>query len=78
MKQTAVEFFESELLYNSERNIYYIHISDLKKVKTQAKAMEKEQIEDAYSDGVDDEYEYHINNKPRKNSEQYYNETYGK
>lgn len=40
--------------------------------------MEKEQIEDAYSEGVYDEYEYHINNEPRKNSEQYYNETFKK
>ena len=40
--------------------------------------MEKEQIEDAYSKGVDDEYEYHINNEPRKNSKEYYNEKYKK
>ena len=26
---------------------------------------------------IDDEYEWHINNVPRKNSETYYNETYG-
>ena len=38
--------------------------------------MEKEQIEDAFANGVDDEYEYHINNQPRTNSEQYYNETF--
>ena len=43
----------------------------------EAKEMEKEQIEEAYANGVDDEYEYHINNQSRKNSEQYYNETYG-
>jgi hypothetical protein len=42
----------------------------------QAKEMEKEQIEDAFANGVDDEYEYHINNQPRTNSEQYYNETF--
>jgi DNA polymerase II large subunit len=45
--------------------------------KEQAKEMEKEQIEDAYADGVDDEYEYHINDEPRKNTEQYYEQTYG-
>jgi hypothetical protein len=38
--------------------------------------MEKEQIENAFSDGVDDEYEYHINSEPRKNSEQYYKEKF--
>jgi hypothetical protein len=42
----------------------------------QAKEMEKQQIEDAFANGVDDEYEYHINNEPRKNTEQYYNETF--
>jgi hypothetical protein len=41
------------------------------------KEMEKEQIEEAFANGVDDEYEWHINNVPRKNSETYYNETYG-
>ena len=42
----------------------------------QAKEMEKEQIEEAFANGVDDEYEYHINNHPRTNSEQYYTETF--
>jgi len=46
-------------------------------IKKQAKAMHKEEIEEAFANGVDDEYEYHINNEPRKNTEQYYNETYG-
>ena len=40
--------------------------------------LEKEQIEDAFCDGVDDEYEHHINDKIRKNSEEYYNETFKK
>jgi len=43
----------------------------------EAKEIEKEQIEEAFANGVDDEYEYHINNQPRKNTEEYYNETYG-
>jgi vacuolar-type H+-ATPase subunit H len=43
----------------------------------EAKEMEKEQIEEAFANGVDDEYEWHINNVPRKNSETYYNENYG-
>ena len=47
-----------------------------KTIIDKAKAMEKEQIEEAFANGVDDEYEYHINNQPRKNTEQYYNETY--
>jgi hypothetical protein len=49
----------------------------MKGIVEQAKEMEKEQIEEAFANGVDDEYEWHINNVPRKNSETYYNETYG-
>lgn len=40
--------------------------------------MSEEEIEDAYDKGCYDEYEYHINNEPRKNSEDYYNETFNK
>lgn len=43
-----------------------------------AKEMHKEEIEDAYDDGSYDEYEYHINNYPRKISEDYYNEKFNK
>jgi hypothetical protein len=42
----------------------------------EAKEMEKEHIEEAFANGVDDEYEYHVNNQPRKNTEDYYKETY--
>ena len=48
----------------------------IKNYKKNKKKMEQEQIEDAFCEGVDDEYEHHINNKLRKNSEQYYNETF--
>jgi hypothetical protein len=65
---TAVEFLESRMALGIR--------GALVKVIDQAKEMEKEQIEDAFCDGVDDEYEHHINNKLRKNSEQYYNETF--
>jgi hypothetical protein len=66
MKQTAVEWLES---------LYYPNYIP-KEIFDQAKEMEKEQIENAFSDGVDDEYEYHINSEPRKNSEQYYKEKF--
>jgi DNA polymerase II large subunit len=49
----------------------------MKEILEQAKEMEKEQIEEAFANGVDDEYEWHINNVPRKNSETYYEQTYG-
>lgn len=43
----------------------------------QAKEMHKEEIEEAYCKGVDDEYEFHINNETRYHSQIYYNETFG-
>jgi hypothetical protein len=43
----------------------------------QAKQMEKEQIEEAWDDGQECEYQYHINSEPKYNSETFYNETYG-
>jgi hypothetical protein len=66
-KQTAVEWLVDKFSTQGT-----LHSSDI----SQAKAMEKEQIEEAFANGVDDEYEYHINNQPRKNTEEYYNETY--
>jgi hypothetical protein len=67
-KQTAVEFL-SQFIHSGNEMLN-------KTIIDKAKAMEKEQIEEAFANGVDDEYEYHINNQPRKNTEQYYNETY--
>ena len=85
-KQTAVEWFIEQLEQKGDawenvsiRRIQIsIDTSDYLELKRQAKQMGKEQIEDAYADGVDDEYEYHINNEPRKNTKEYYLKKYGK
>jgi hypothetical protein len=70
-QMTSVEWLEKELYEWAGGRFYFPpHFFE------QAKEMEKQQIEDAFANGVDDEYEYHINNEPRKNTEQYYNETY--
>jgi hypothetical protein len=81
-QQTPVEWLEKEQdnlfisyqkgFMSAGRFIFLQH-----KLFKQAKEMEKEQIEEAFANGVDDEYEWHINNVPRKNRETYYNETYG-
>lgn len=64
-KQTAVEWFLSEF----ENQIQFKPDSELdvwfKALFPKAKAMEKEQIKDAYDNGED------------RSSELYYNETYG-
>ena len=62
-KQTAVEWLLNELDYET--------ICKFDKQLVQAKEMEKEQIIDAYRTGW-------INYLPDKDSENYYNETYGK
>ena len=67
-KLTAVDFLAD--------NLHYLHSTKWDDILIKAKEMEKEQIELAFCEGVDDEYEYHINNSTRKNSEQYYNDTY--
>jgi hypothetical protein len=76
-QQTAVDILCGKLAMKlgiPQAITFYI---DHQEEISEAKEMEKEQIEEAFVNGVDDEYEWHINNVPRKNSETYYNETYG-
>ena len=68
-KQTAVEWFGKELESYSDPQYCEIECKQLDSLIEQAKAMEKEQIIDAYNFGIKDEYVI--------GSEQYYNETYG-
>jgi hypothetical protein len=71
MKQTAVEWLWEQM---DDLIIYqrFIHLLD------QAKAMEKEQIKDAYEQGESDGYKQFIINidKRYESFEQYYKETY--
>ena len=75
MKQTAVEW-----LYNNLKS-HFEHDGDLLEVVQfsfqQAKEMEKEQIIEAFDEGQEYEYQYHINLAPKFYSETYYQETYG-
>lgn len=71
MKQTAVEWLIEKIEWHT--GLEYLYEEDY---VIKAKELEKEQIEDAFCDGSDDEYEHHINGDIRKNSEQYYNENY--
>ena len=75
-KQTATEWLFAHLLP-------FLPFSDPKerehfrKCLSEAKAMEKEQIELAFDEGLEYEYEHHINGYPRIEPSTYYNETYG-
>jgi hydroxylamine reductase (hybrid-cluster protein) len=76
-KQTAVEWLLNNLLSTELLRLTKDEHHLYKELKEQAKAMEKEQIEEAWdkrcSHGVVSQT-WHIE---RKNAEQYYNETYG-
>ena len=39
--------------------------------------VEQQQIELAWEEGAESEYQYHVNSENRKDSQSYYNETYG-
>lgn len=46
-------------------------------VLEKAKEMERKQIMEAFDDGQEYEYQYHVNCAPKFDSETYFNETYG-
>ena len=71
-QQTAVKWLIEQLSEKQPNGFYVIDtLEDVKRVFKQAKEMEKEQIEDAYSNGSNDRLKNRIN-------EQYYKETYDK
>ena len=73
-QQTAVEWFEKNISkyisYHYDKA--YEEHDEVTKILEQAKAMEKEQIYEAYRKGVEED----VYNNPLKTGEQYYNETY--
>jgi hypothetical protein len=71
-KQTATEWLFKKLWDEPKDKLTWYAILN------QAEEIFEEQIEEAFSEGVDNEYEYHINEELRKNTEQYYNETFNK
>ena len=50
----------------------------LKELYQQAKEMHKQEITKAFDEGQEYEYQYHINNAPKFDSETYYQETFKK
>ena len=70
MKQTAVEW----LIIDVNENIAPLYIP--KQVIEQAKAMEKEQIEEAYTNALTGSIDPRWVEIHKKQAEQYYNETF--
>ena len=81
-KQSALEWYYNEIgkLFNQfivdKITIYEFRNQQLK-LKQQAKAMHKEEIIEAFDEGQEYEYQYHIDLTPKFYSETYYNETFG-
>jgi hypothetical protein len=71
MKQTAVEWLVKELESYGNTQFCKIEWEQLDLLIEQAKAMEKEQIKNAYYTGGDD-----VEDNRDREAEQYYNETY--
>jgi hypothetical protein len=69
-KQTAVEYLIEQLLPKALSEEQYYHIE-------KAKAMEKEQIMEAYLTSLSNEYWFQKDEILNQESEKYYNETYG-
>ena len=75
--EIEIEEYKEKEIRGDRLLVEYSHqIAVLNAELKAAKEMEKQQIEQAFADGVDDEYEWHINNQPRTDAEQYYNETF--
>ena len=72
-KQSAIEW----LIHQLNTRQKPLDNSQIDELFEQAKAMEKEQIMDAYENGVSDENESNLSGL-FTNAEQYYNETYNK
>ena len=72
-----------EWLFNNLKELGYIPLAYsshkmLDKLVEDAKEMHKQEIIDAWEDGQDSEYDYHINNERRENAMEYYQETFKK
>ena len=75
-KQTAVEWLSQQILDNW--NDTHHGARNVEEFIIQAMAMEREQIIDAFDEGQEYEYQYHVNGTPKFDSETYFIETYKK
>jgi len=72
-KQTAVEWIKKQLDFLEDD----MSADDIKWLFSKAKAMEKEQIIEAYLTPLSNEYWFQKDEILNQESEKYYNETYG-
>jgi hypothetical protein len=78
--KTAVEWLHEQFKAGFNYNIEEGYEKRRDELFEEAKEMEKEQIIDAYVQGADDDYEFHINPHLMKaedvDAQKYYNETF--
>mgnify|MGYP000429196251 CR=1 FL=1 len=77
-QQTAVEWLQDNCFETYLDGKIYCNGKEITYEIQQAKAMEKERIVNAWDDGSETEYQYHVNGEFRKCSHDYYNETFNK
>ena len=75
---TAVEWFFLNAKKLIDENQNPDQFEDFINYYHQAKKMERQKLINAYDWGQENEYQYHVNNNPKIDSEQYYNETFKK
>ena len=75
-KQSSVEYFH-DAVNDIIANKRPCNSNEVAKILLEAKAMHKEEIIEAFDEGQEYEYQYHIDLTPKFYSETYYNETFG-
>jgi hypothetical protein len=73
-KQTPVDKLHSRILFNI--GLDDNDIKELGRLASECMNYEKERIMEAFDEGQEYEYQYHINSAPKFDSETYYKETY--
>jgi hypothetical protein len=76
--QTSIEWLVEQLLGNGLLRLTKEDHSLYSELRYKAKEINKREIKDAFDEGQEYEYQYHINNAPKFDSETYFQETFKK
>jgi hypothetical protein len=76
--QTSIEWFIEHLLGSGLLRLTKEEHRLYSELRDKAKEINKREIEDAFDEGQEYEYQYHINNAPKFDSETYYQITFKK
>lgn len=81
-KQTALDWFFEQIVapyaeIQKKESVFVLTPTISKDLFEKAKEMERKQITEAFDNGQEFEYQYHVNLSPRYDSETYFDQTYG-